>query len=245
MARWLITIGLVIASITVHQAWAIEGSNDEWNFDGALYLWMPDIDLEDSEGESSTISFNEIVKNLDLVFMGHLGGQKGKLGFLIDTIYLDMSESEKDEIVPGVVHNKTEIENIIITPAMTYRVVDDDQFNLDILGGMRYLYMDINLKFNVLPDSGDDGSSYNGIVGFMGNVKLDQNWRIPFYYDVGKGDSELTYQAYTGINYSFSSFDLSAGYRYMKFKFDDDDDFGSVLNNLVVKGPIVGAKFWF
>jgi hypothetical protein len=31
----------------------------------------------------------------------------------------------------------------------------------------------------------------------------------------------------------------------MKFKFDDDDDFGGVLNNLVVKGPMIGAKVWF
>ena len=231
--------------MAVKPLWAADESDDEWDFDGALYLWMPDIDLEDSEGEGSTISFNEIVKNLDYVFMGHIGGQKGKLGFLVDTIYLDMTESERNDVAPGVVHNRTEIQNIIITPAMTYRVLDDDQYTLDVLGGMRYLYMDINLKFNVLPDSGDDGSTYNAIVGFKGDVKLDQNWRLPFYYDVGKGDSELTYQAYAGVGYNLSSFELHGGYRYMKFKFDDDDDFGTVLNNLVIKGPIVGAKFWF
>ena len=44
------------------------------------------------------------------------------------------------------------------------------------------------------------------VVGFKGNVQLDEDWYVPFYYDVGKGDSELTYQAFAGINYSFSSF---------------------------------------
>lgn len=205
----------------------------------------PDIDLEDSGGESSTISFNQIYKNFDLVFMGHLGGQKEKLGFMVDVIYLDMSVSERDHVAPGIVHDKTEIQNTILTSVATYRVVDDGQFNLDILGGARYLYMDVNLKFNVLPDLGDDGSVINGIVGFRGNIQLDKNWRVPFYYDVGKGDSELTYQAFAGLNYSFSSFDLAAGYRYMKFKFDDDDDFGEVLNNIVIKGPMVGAKYYF
>lgn len=204
-----------------------------------------DIDLEDSEGDSSTISFSEIVDNLDYVFMGHLGGQKDKLGFMIDTIYLDMSESETVEVAPGVEWDRTEIQTTIVTPVITYRVVEDGQFNLDILGGMRYLYMDVNLKFNVLPDLGDDASVYNGVVGFRGNIQLNQDWQLPFYYDVGKGDSELTYQAFAGAGYSFSSFELQAGYRYMKFKFDDDDEFGDVLNNLVVKGPIVGAKLWF
>ena len=139
-------------------------------------LWAADIDLEDSDGESSTISFNEIVDNLDLVFMGHLGGQKGKLGFMIDTIYLDMSETERDHVAPGITHDKTEIQSTIITSVMTYRVVEDDQFNLHVLGGMRYMYMDVNLKFNVLPDLGDDGSVYNGVVGFRGNAQLNKNW---------------------------------------------------------------------
>jgi hypothetical protein len=245
MVRSLISVGLVTVSLTVQPVWAAEESNDEWNFNGALYLWAADIDLEDSNGDSSTISFSEIVDNLDLVFMGHLGGQKGKLGFLIDAIYLDISESESDDVGLGITHDKTEIQSTIVTSVMTYRVVEDGQFNLDILGGMRYLYMDVNLKFNVLPDLGDDASVYNGVVGFRGNVQLNQNWHVPFYYDVGKGDSELTYQAFAGVGYKFSSFELQAGYRYMKFKFDDDDEFGDVLNNLVIKGPIIGAKFWF
>ena len=241
----ILFLGLLAFLLTAQAVLAAEESNDEWNFNAALYLWAADIDLEDTDGESSTISFNEIVDNLDMVFMGHFGGQKDKLGFTIDTIYLDLSETERDHVAPGIIHDKTEIQSTIITSIMTYRVMEDDQFNLDILGGARYLYMDVNLKFNVLPDLGDDGSVINGVVGFRGNVQLDKNWNMPFYYDVGKGDSELTYQAFAGVNYSFSRFDLSAGYRYMKFKFDDDDEFGDVLNNLVVKGPMVGAKFWF
>jgi hypothetical protein len=243
--RSFISIGLVAVSLIVQPVWAAEESNDEWKFNGGLYLWASDIDMEDSSGDNSTISFNEIVNNLDLVFMGHLGGQKGRLGFTIDAIYLDMSETERDHVAPGIIHDKTEIQSTIITPIMTYRVVEDNQFNLDVLGGMRYLYMDVNLKFNVLDDLGDDGSVYNGVVGFRGKAQLNKNWSLPFYYDIGKGDSELTYQAFAGARYGFSSFDLSAGYRYMKFKFDDDDDFGGVLNNLVIKGPMVGGRYWF
>lgn len=245
MACSLISVGLVTVLLAVQPAWAAEDSSDEWDFNAGLYLWGADIDLEDSNGDSSTISFSEIVDNLDLVFMGHFGGQKDKLGFIVDTIYLNLSESEDDLIAPGIVHDKTEIETVIVTSVVTYRVLEDGQSSLDVLGGARYMYMDVNLKFDVLPDQGDDGSTVNGIVGFRGNFQLDQNWHVPFYYDVGKGDSELTYQAFTGINYKHADYDVSAGYRYMKFKFDDDDDFGGVLNNMVIKGPMVGARFWF
>jgi len=38
---------------------------------------------------------------------------------------------------------------------------------------------------------------------------------------------------------------LAAGYRCLKFKFDNDEDFGNVLNHLIIQGPMIGPKFWF
>ena len=243
IVRSLISVCLV--TVTAQPLCAAEESNDEWSFDGALYLWAADMHIEDSNGERSEVSFNDLLDQLDFGWMIHLGGQKEKLGFFIDTIYLDLSDSQSDHLGDGIVLEKTELQAAILTPAATYRVVDDGQFNLDLLGGVRYLYMDVNLKFNAIDDLGEDAGTINGIIGFKGNIQLDKNWRVPFYYDVGKGESELTYQAFAGVNYSFSSFDLSAGYRYLKFKFDDDDDFGGALNHLIVKGPIIGARFYF
>jgi hypothetical protein len=243
IVRSLISVCLV--TVTVQPLCAAEESNDEWNFNGALYLWAADMDIEDSNGERSEVSFNDLLDNLDFGLMVHLGGQKERFGFFIDTIYLDLSDSQRDHLGDGIVLEKTELQAAILTSAATYRVVDDGQFNLDLLGGVRYLYMDVNLKFNAIDDLGEDAGTINGIVGFKGNIQLDKNWSVPFYYDVGKGESELTYQAFAGVNYSLSSFDLSAGYRYLKFKFDDDDDFGGALNHLIVKGPIIGARFYF
>jgi len=238
-------LGLLVCLFTAQPVLAAEDSKDEWKWAAKFYIWTPDIDMEDSSGEDSTISFNEILKNLDMTFMGGIVGRKDRFGFLVDAVYLDLSANEKNHQGPFLIHTKTELQAIILTPVAIYRVVEDDQFNLDILGGVRYMYLDVKLKRDVLDDLGDDGSTINGVVGFRGNVQLNENWYAPFYYDVGKGDSELTYQAFAGINYKLSSFDLSAGYRYMKFKFDDDDDFGEVLNNLVVKGPMFGARFYF
>ena len=177
--------------------------------------------------------------------MGGFGAQKDKLGFQIDAIYLDTTDSDNNTLRPGITLTDVELTAIILTPMATYRVVDDGQFNLALLGGVRYLDMDINAKFDSISDAGDDASTTDGIIGFRGDVKLNKNWYLPFYYDVGKGDSALTYQAFAAIVYKYSSFDLGAGYRYLKFKFDDDEDFGNTLNHLIVKGPMIGAKFWF
>ena len=105
--------------------------------------------------------------------------------------------------------------------------------------------MDLTVKFDEVSNANEDGDNLNGIVGFRGDYQLNKDWHLPFYYDVGKGDSDLTYQAFAGINYKYSSFDLAAGYRYLKFKFDNDEDFGNTLNHLIIKGPVIGAKFYF
>ena len=61
--------------------------------------------------------------------------------------------------------------------------MEDGQFNLDLLGGVRYLHMDLTLKFDEISRVNEDGSSTDGIVGFRGNILLNKDWYLPFYYD--------------------------------------------------------------
>ena len=238
-------LGLLAFLFTAQPVLAAEESNDEWKYHGSIYLWGSDIHLEDADGDDNEISFNDIVETLDIAAMGGFGAQKDKLGFQIDAIYLDTTDSDNNTLRPGITLTDVELTAIILTPMATYRVVDDGQINLALLGGVRYLDMDINAKFDSISDAGDDASTTDGVIGFRGDVKLNKNWYLPFYYDVGKGDSALTYQAFAAIVYKYSSFDLGAGYRYLKFKFDDDEDFGGLLNHLIIQGPQIGAKFWF
>jgi hypothetical protein len=57
----------------------------------------------------------------------------------------------------------------------------------------------------------------------------------------GTGDSDVTWQTTAGVGYRFDKFEIAAAYRYMKWEFDDD----SVLDDLEIKGPLVGARFVF
>jgi len=238
-------LGLLAFLLTTQPVLAAEESNNGWQYYGSVHLWAADIHIQDSHGDNDEITFSDIVETLDIVAMGVLGARKDRFGFEIDAIYLDTTDSDNESFTPRITLTDVELTSTILTPMATYRVVEDGQLNLDLLGGVRYLHLDINLKFDEISDIGDDGSSTDGIVGFRGTIQLNKDWYLPFYYDVGKGDSELTYQAFAGINYKYSGFDVGAGYRYLKFKFDDDEDFGDVLNHLIIKGPMIGAKYWF
>ena len=133
-------LGLLACLLTVQPVLAAEKSNDGWQYHGSVYLWASDIYIEDTEGDSNKISFNDIVERLDMVLMAGLGGRKDKLGFQIDVIYLDVSDDDKNILIPDVLTlTDVELSTTILTPMATYRVVQDSQFNLDLLGGVRYL----------------------------------------------------------------------------------------------------------
>jgi len=68
-------------------------------------------------------------------------------------------------------------------------------------------------------------------------LKMDADLK----YDIGTGDSDLTWQALAGINYRFTRVHLTLGYAYMDWDFDKD----SLLKDFTLSGPYAGIKFRF
>ena len=133
-----------------------------------------------------------------------------------------------------------------MTPTVGYNVVEKDKVKLDLVAGARYLDLDVDLKVDVdgardheLSRAGSDsGHVWDGIVGVRGEVLLSERWYMPFYADIGTGDSDATFNLFGGFGYRFSRVDLIAGWRYLRWDFDDNP----ALDNLWINGPIAGVK---
>ena len=69
-----------------------ESAADRWQFVGELYMWAPAINGEDVAGGDFEITFNDILDNLDLAFMGKLAAVKGKWSLIGDLIYMDLNQ---------------------------------------------------------------------------------------------------------------------------------------------------------
>ena len=136
-----------------------------------------------------------------------------------------------------------------MTPTVTYTVIEKDKFKMNLVAGARYLDLDVDLKVDIdgvrdheLSRSGSDsGHVWDGIVGISGEVMLNEKWYMPFYADIGTGDSDSTYNLFGGFGYRFSRVDLIAGWRYLRWNFDDNP----ALKNLYISGPIAGVKIRF
>lgn len=225
---------------------------DKWQFFAQINGYLPDIKGKTAGGNDIEIDLDTIIDNLNFTFMGIAGASKGKWTFTTDLIYLDMGADESGTApvnvgggnLPVQTYTSLGLTAWIVTPAASYNVLNNERFRLDILAGARYFYLKADLRLDIGPfgkSPTESDSVWDGIVGVRGDVKLNDKWFLPYYFDIGTGESDLTYQLYGGIGYRFSKIDLSAGYRYLRWNFDDD----TVFDNLYQTGPMVGIKFRF
>jgi hypothetical protein len=221
---------------------------DSWNVDAALYLWGAGIGGKTVTDDDIDVSFNDIIDNLQMAFMGTLNARKGKWSLLADIMYLDVGadKSTTANIIgyPVTVDVEIGLKSWILTGAGAYSIMQTDSTRLDLLGGARYLWMDADLDFQIGPikeSYSDSGDGLDAIVGLRGKTDLSDKWYLNYHADIGAGNSKLTWQLLAGFNYRFKHVDGAFGYRYLKWDFDDDDTF----DDLDISGPYAGIRFSF
>ncbi len=243
----LLFVSLVILAATTPGILAAEEATQEdgWQFEVVPYMWVAAMGGESVTGGDIDIDFSDIIDNLDFTFMSTFAAKKGKWGFLVDIIYMNLQDDDNVTLGPTLTRSNVQMKSWVGTPTVTYRFMQSDRVSLDLLAGARYLYIKAGLEIDPLPKVWSSGAGWDGIVGVKGKVDLKENWYLPFHFDVGTGDTDVSWAAYGGVGYKFSKFDLIAVYRHMDWDFDDDRKGGKIFNDLNISGPIIGAKFTF
>jgi hypothetical protein len=211
------------------------------------------------------LSMNDILNGLNFTFQGMLTADKGRWGMATDIIYLDLGSSTKKvkdftfndvELPVGVTANVDfDMTSWLWTIDGTYLVIDDPDHPMKLLAGARMFDVSTDVKWQLEGDIAGqplpgrngtaDGSEtiWDAIVGVKGEVRFgdDKKWFVPYYLDVGTGDSDLTWQGMLGAGYAFDWGDLVAVWRYLKY----DMPSGDLLEDLDANGPAIGATFHF
>lgn len=144
------------------------------------------------------------------------------------------------------------------TLAGGYTVFNGDWGNFDLIAGFRYLGVSANTDYNlalmVVGPRGNgatfggsggisgNGDIWNGIAGFRGRIRLaDTGLFIPYYFDIGTGGSNLTWQVASGLGYQTGWAGVSAVYRYLSF----EQGSSSIVRHLNMGGPMLMVNFSF
>lgn len=240
----------------------------KWRFSAILYAYLPSIGGTlnvpfASAGPSIDVDADTLLDSLEFAFMGTLDAHNGRWGAFTDVLYLNVSGSEsatRDFSIGniGLPANVTgdlslDLKGVVWTLAGEYRVVADRNWTVDAVGGARLFGLKPKISYALsgdigsLPVPGRSGSTeaktdnWDAIVGVKGTYRFGtgNEWSVPFYADVGTGESDLTWQAAIGIGYSFKSVDLLAMWRYIDYKFDS----GGPIDDMSFNGPMLGVRF--
>ena len=247
-----------------------DSSSNEWQWGATLYAWLPSMGGDTSfpphgDGPPIDITADKILDALNFTFMGAFEGRKGPWSVATDVVYLDMGAHKtgtRDLSIPHFdlpasvdANVRLDITGWLWTLEGSYSFVQQEGFSMDVLAGARMLDLQEDLKWSFngdiesLPLPGRSGSSHaktthwDAIVGLKGraNFGAERNWYVPYYVDVGAGDSDLTWQGMVGLGYRFDSIDVTGVWRYL----DYDMGNSTPIKSLDFNGPAVGVTFRF
>ena len=210
--------------------------SESWNYYASIYLYAAAMGGETVGGQDFDMSFSDIIDNLDMTYMGNFGMYKNKWTFNTDLIYMKLGTK------PGPILTNIQLKSWIVTPTVSYRVIESGEWDVDLFAGARYLYIAPMISVFDIPVRDKSDSGWDGIVGLKASYDLNEKWFMPFAFDVGTGNSDLTWQAFAGVGYKYENFDVIAGYRYLEWDFDTNF---AGLDSLDISGPIIGIKYRF
>jgi len=268
LTRPLAAIAAVAALVPFHAH--ADSTAGDWQWDATVYMYLPSIGGETSfppsgDGPSVDVSADAILDSLNFAFMGALGARKGPWGVATDVIYLDLGSSKKGTRnfqlgqldLPASVDAdlNLDITGWLWTLTGSYALVQQERVSMDVLAGVRMLDLEETLRWQLngdistlpLPERSGTGSAeatqWDAIVGVKGRASFgaEGNWYVPYYLDVGTGDSDLTWQGLVGLGYSFDSIDVVGVWRYLDYDLGDDTPITSIDFN----GPALGVTFRF
>ena len=240
----------------------------QWQFSASLNGFVPAIDGKvnyagDTRSSDIHVSMHDVLSNLKMTFQGSLDAHNGRWGIFNDVIYANIGgvKSRTRDFslgnigIPATATTDLNlgVKATVWTVAGEYRVVSDPAWTVDVLAGARLLDVKTTLGFSINGDIGPialpgrsgskkvSDSLWDGIVGVKGRYTFtdDRKWFLPFYLDVGTGQTKLTWQAVAGVGYGFHWGDLVATYRYL----DWNAKSGKSVEDLSFGGPMISATW--
>jgi hypothetical protein len=218
---------------------------------------------------SPSIGFGDVVSHLNFAVMGAADARYDRFSILTDFVYMNLAGTPAQfksvnfpnhPAIPIGAEFQTsqglDLNATIWTLAGGYTLAKGDWGNVDLLAGFRLLQIDTRIDYSLgLTIAGPRGNGatfggvgsvsgsadlWNGIGGFRGRIIVgDSGLFIPYYFDIGTGASDLTWQISSGLGYHVGPVDVSLTYRYLSFKQ------GAPVNRLWIKGPLLMASFAF
>jgi hypothetical protein len=263
-----VAAGALLPTLATAQAMPAGAAPGPWRYGATIYGYLPTIGgtttfPADASGTGINVSGDQIIDGLKFAFMGSFDAHNGRWGVFTDVMYLDIGGSKSNSrdfsigsigIPAGTSADlDLDLKGWVWTLAGEYRVMSSPAATMDVLAGARMFDLKERLNWSIygnlgpIAAPGRNGSSeisdtvWDAIIGVKGRYAFGPNreWLVPYYLDVGTGESKLTWQGAIGLGYAFKWGDVVAMWRYLGYEFKS----GSRVEDMNFNGPMIGATF--
>jgi opacity protein-like surface antigen len=233
----------------------------KWTTTLTPVVWLATTTTDVSIGDRSrsvTLRAADALSSFEGGGSARLEANNGQWGGFADLFFISLG-NEANVGPLGNIPISLGVDNLLWQVAGTYRVVNKEDFNLDILAGARGYSIDVDVTIE--PFTGPAGvlrfpgrfasaglSFTDPIIGAKAAWKLSDRWDLDLYGDVGGfgAGSDFTYRLGAGLGYSVSqSVSLRGGYTLIDFNYSRGSGFDEVEYDTTMYGPTLGASFKF
>lgn len=246
--------GAVVALGLLGAAQAGAQDAPRWSFEISPYVWAAGLDgtIQPVAGGptfQSSLSFGDILDNLDAGFFISGSAQRDRFVMVGDLYYISASDTVSvPPVAPPVDRIRGKAEVLQGTLAAGWRAVDSASRSLDLLAGLRAGENDIEVQARAgnttVRQANNDISYAAPILGLRGRVRLSDTVSLTGYGDFGGGTSSVdsTWQLSATIDYHLSDrAALSVGYRHETLDIDND----GARSNTDTSGFLIGTRLRF
>ncbi len=248
-----------------------EEERQPWVFQVTPFIWAAGINGRMSPFQRGTTvevnqSFSEVLSNLNLGAFVNLWARNGRVVFSGNIMYADGTDRQDYNNLPafqvpgikGVIPKGTQINGradstqFMTTMMSGYRIMDTENYTLDILGGLRYWYIRNNVRVTARHSSiGEHRVSYgekfwwiDPLIGARFFAPVTDN--ISFISEIDAGGfgvgSDYTWSLLSTVNYTFpNNLTASAGYKAFKVNYDHRGH----VHDILQYGPVLGLTWRF
>jgi hypothetical protein len=213
-----------------------------WSFVVMPYIWFLKNDLTIGTDEylrSDVTPFIEALQQYDYGSLFFLEAHKGNWAIYADAQFVKLSDDGRDM---GFKFDSV-IKQVIVEIAGG-RKVNAGPVRIDLLGGLRYFWLDTDVRVRFIDEFDDKFAWVEPLAGLRLTLQLADRWTVQIRTDAGGFDlgSDFTWQLNAAVHYHINDrYDFSVGYRYL----DIDHTEGSDVYDNTMSGPMMGLRMKF
>lgn len=228
---------------------ASQASAGDWQHEIAPYVWGSAMDgtvgIGDVTAESS-LSFSDILDNLEFGFMGTYRASKDRYSITFDALYMGLGVTQKGR--NGLLKGDIDVDQIGLAADFGYAL--SERFTL--LAGVRYTDLDTQIKAsgplgNTL--SAEEQQSWvDPVIGAKVSWPLAERWSATLRGDIGGFGvgSEFAMQGIATLRWQVSPrTGVLLAYRYLEMDYEDGSGDDFFMYDMTISGPAMGVVFTF